>query len=346
MKSIPANKWKEFQIPEIFSANNTKCILQRDIEPGSGEIPYVTSQRGNNGVMALIDCPNSWLEEGNCIMIGGKTLSLSYQAVPFCSNDSHNICLYIKNEQFAKKDVYLFLIAAINASLRGRYKWSDSITIKRILKEAIMLPANADNAPDFEYMAAFMRSANNKAKSLLSKNKRRCENTSNRLDENWREVRIGDIFPEIKKPPVLHSRQVAESSSGIPYVVRTKFNNGIKCRVKKIKNVKPSPPKVISFGAENASFFYQKEPFYSGRDIYYIDVRDLPEKAALFLTSCLNVIARKYSYNHGMFPKDVKNDIIKIPFNSAGEPDWDFMEQYMTTSISRANEKLSRYKDL
>ena len=72
---------------------------------------------------------------------------------------------------------------------------------------------------------------------------------------NWREFRVGDLFQNIVKPVVLHTRQVVESPEGIPYVVRTKFNNGIKCRVQPVTGVTPSPAGVISWGAENATFF-------------------------------------------------------------------------------------------
>ena len=73
----------------------------------------------------------------------------------------------------------------------------------------------------------------------------------------WKEFVVGELFPNMVKPSVLHMRQVVEMDEGIRYVVRTKFNNGIKCRVQPVDNVEPSPAGVITWGAENASFFYQ-----------------------------------------------------------------------------------------
>ncbi len=46
---------------------------------------------------------------------------------------------------------------------------------------------------------------------------------------------VGDLFENIKKPDVLHAREVVEDENGIPYVVRTKFNNGIKLELLKLK---------------------------------------------------------------------------------------------------------------
>ena len=92
MAKIDASKWKSFKLTDIFRMSNTKSIVQKDIAPDSGEIPYVTAQAGNNGVMTYVECPDEWLDDGDCIMIGGKTLTFSYQAKPFCSNDMSTVC--------------------------------------------------------------------------------------------------------------------------------------------------------------------------------------------------------------------------------------------------------------
>ena len=146
--------------------------------------------------------------------------------------------------------------------------------------------------------------------------------------ESWKTYKIKDVFPNIVKPAVYHTREVKENPEGIPYVVRSKFNNGVKYYVER-PNSNVNPAKVISFGAENATFFYQKSEWISGRDMYYIDTRGIDEYACLFITSCLQPIAEKYSYNCGMFPDLLKEERIKLPANKNGDPDYAFMEKYM-----------------
>lgn len=152
---------------------------------------------------------------------------------------------------------------------------------------------------------------------------------------DWGDFEIGSLF-DIIKPPVLHARQVTEDEQGIPYVVRTKFNNGIKCRVIKTNNMSPSPKGGISFGSENATFFYQPEEFVSGRDIYYLDTRSVSELACQFLTACLQPIARKYSYNYGLFPELLKPEHIKLPVDAAGQPDWSYMDSFMQNVMNES----------
>lgn len=149
--------------------------------------------------------------------------------------------------------------------------------------------------------------------------------------QKWKEFKIDDLFHnKFVKPEVWHSRELVEDNAGIPYVVRTKFNNGIKCNVLKTEKMSPSPAGTISFGAENATFFYQEKEYVSGRDIYYIDTTHLSKNTCLFLVGCLQKITDKYSYNYGMFPDLVKEEIIKLPIDKKGNPDWQYMDNYIS----------------
>lgn len=151
----------------------------------------------------------------------------------------------------------------------------------------------------------------------------------NKVDTaKWKEFIVGELFPQIIKPFVYHTKDVVKDEEGIPYVVRSKFNNGIKYRVLRPREY-VNPARVISFGAENSSFFYQKEEWISGRDMYYIDVTDVNEYACLFIATCLQPIAAKYSYNFGLFPDLLKKEVLKLPVDQTGRPDFLYMETYM-----------------
>ena len=88
---------KEFKIIDIFDVRNSHNILKSDVLLGTGKHPYVTASRENNGVMGYIDYNNSMLEFGNCIFIGGKSMTINYQEHDFFSNDSHNLILSLKD---------------------------------------------------------------------------------------------------------------------------------------------------------------------------------------------------------------------------------------------------------
>jgi len=145
--------WQKFYLTEIFKMSNTKSIVKEKIIPESGKIPYVTASAENNGVMTYINCPDEWIDKGNCIMIGGKTLTFTFQEKNFCSNDSHNIVLYAKNS--AEKILYLFYMSALRASMQNKYSWGNSISMKKIQDDIFYLPTK-DGEIDYEFMEKFI----------------------------------------------------------------------------------------------------------------------------------------------------------------------------------------------
>ena len=204
----------------------------------------------------------------------------------------------------------------------------------------ILLPTTSKGKPDWEYMESYMKNIMQESEIKI-KNLEKISNAKSKTNlKVWKKFTIGEIFPNIVKPPVLHTKDVTENVNGIPYVVRTKFDNGIKYNVEKIPQMQPSPARTISFGAENATFFYQEREYVSGRDIYYIDTRHLTKYACLFVVTCLQTITEKYSYNYGMFPELVKKEEIKLPVNKEGEPDWEYMENYMKNIMKNCESKL------
>ena len=154
LKKYKNINFKKFNITDIFEIKNTKNILSKDIIINSGNIPYLCASTENNGVNTYISYKNEFLEKGNCIFIGGKTFTVSYQENDFFSNDSHNLALYLKN--FPKnKFNHLYLITCIEKSLKHLYSWGNSISKSKIKNDKILLPV-INNTPDFSSMETFI----------------------------------------------------------------------------------------------------------------------------------------------------------------------------------------------
>jgi hypothetical protein len=87
---------------------------------------------------------------------------------------------------------------------------------------------------------------------------------------------------------------------GVNFVARTSKNNGVVTRVKIISGVEPNPANTISVAASGSVMesFLQKEPYYSGRDLFYLKPKiKLSDKQLLFYCMCLK--ANRYKYNYG-----------------------------------------------
>ena len=98
---------------------------------------------------------------------------------------------------------------------------------------------------------------------------------------------------------------------GINFVSRTAKNNGVSAKVERIPGVEPIPAGTISVagGGSVMESFLQPEPYYSGRDLYYLTEKiPLTEQQKLFYCACLR--ANKYRYNYGRQANRTLKDII------------------------------------
>lgn len=144
--------FKYFDIVDIFNIKNTSNILSSDVIKGSGNTPYLCAGSENNSVSSYIKYNEKYIDEGNCIFIGGKTFVVSYQEKDFYSNDSHNLALYLKNDLHRNKFVQLYLATCVKKSLSHKYSWGDSISGTKIKKDIINLPVINDEV-DYINMA-------------------------------------------------------------------------------------------------------------------------------------------------------------------------------------------------
>lgn len=155
--NIDLNIWKGFKIGQYFYAKNTGNILTREISDGTGNTPYVTASSVNNGVVAYIDAKRFGILNGNCILVGGKTFTLTYQKEDFVSNDSHNFTLKLIDAQHRNEQIYLFFLTALRRSLSQKYSWGDAVTKEKILSEYVFLPSTYDGQPDWNFMEDFIK---------------------------------------------------------------------------------------------------------------------------------------------------------------------------------------------
>ena len=151
IEDVDLLNWQEFNITEVFNIKNTKNILSKQITPGSGEVPYLCASADNNSVSSYISYNEEVKDKGNCIFIGGKTFVVSYQKTDFFSNDSHNLALYLVDEDKVEEANQLYLSTCIKKSLGNKYSWGDSVSNRKIQNDKIMIPVK-DGVINYESM--------------------------------------------------------------------------------------------------------------------------------------------------------------------------------------------------
>lgn len=340
---LKTEAWGVFKIGELFDIHPTKAynFTNSKLFETEGVCPVVVNSSFNNGVGGYTTLAPT--ETGNIITFSDTTSTdaIFYQNQPFVGYP-HVQGLYPIGSYQNKWNQYsllFFLVVFKRMAQCLNFDYVNKFTRDTAKSILVRLPVDIDGELDFSYMESYMKRIEMSAKATL-RNLCNIETitAANINISRWKEFAISKIFPKIVKPVVYHTREVHQDFNGIPYIVRSKFNNGIKYRVTRPQG-RVNPPNVISFGAENATFFYQKEEWISGRDMYFIDVREIDEYACLFIVTCLQQVAAKYSYNYGLFPELLKKEKIKLPIDKEGNPDFMQMSNRM-----KALEVLSRHK--
>lgn len=148
--------WKKFKLTEIFNVSNSHNILKSDIVFGSGKTPYVTASSINNSVMTRVSYDNDLLEDGDSIMIGGKTMVVTYQPEPYFSNDSHNLVIIPYEQKGRGEDCGLFIATTLKKALSPIYSWGDSISKQKIQKDYVSLPITLTEEPNWDLMSTYI----------------------------------------------------------------------------------------------------------------------------------------------------------------------------------------------
>lgn len=153
-------------------------------------------------------------------------------------------------------------------------------------------------------------------------------------------VKISDLFNVIygvNLELVNLTQCKSTDKNAVPFVSRTENNNGVSAYVEMELDVEPNPAHTLSVagGGSVLSTFYQKFPYYSGRDLYIlVPKRKMSIIEMLFYAKCIS--ANKYKYNYGrQANKTLKN--ILIPSQISEE-----LKNKLTTYHKELEESISQ----
>ena len=151
----------------------------------------------------------------------------------------------------------------------------------------------------------------------------------------WSYFLINDIF-ECKTCP--NSVKIDLADGEIPYISRTALNNGRDGSVQ-VEEDKITKGNCITIGAEGFYAFYQAEDFATGVKIYNLRCDEMDRKIGLFIATILNMQVYKYSYSRARILDKIKQEQIKLPVDTNGKPDWNYMRKFIEKLEERERER-------
>lgn len=322
--NLDLDKWGSFRISDLFPILQNGKANQGMLSDGT-ECFYVGAKKNDNGVMLHCAYDEDLIQKGNCIIFicngQGSVGYANYMDVDFIGTTDivagYNENLNQYNGLF---------IATVLCQERPKYsfgrKW------KTHLKDTVIkLPQTLDGNPDWKYMEQYIKSLNHKPLTTMNKS----ENVLQLDIENWKEFKVGDFFD-------IHPTKFIEGVSagdcvdyGAPLVVNSAENNGIAG----LCDILPTEEgNIITFSdtTDGNTFFYQPKPFIGFAHIQgmYPKTRKWSKEELLFLSTIMMFDSKgKYSYGRKMRRDIILEIKIKLPVDKTGNPDWQFMKNYI-----------------
>ena len=328
--------WKWFRLDTIFRIDAGHYYYPS--EYSDGETPYCSASAENNGIGKLIDVEPDF--DGNQIIIGKIKCPTFYQNSPFCATSDVNVL----TPKFKMTPyIALFIATIINRSEGYKWNYGRQCRVNDTKQIKIKLPANSQGEPDFEWMDCYIK--NDIIPKLPSRaklvwggqfNKSRIVNILFQLDvHQWQTFIFSDIF-EVKKGKRLTKAEMI--TGNIPYIGAVASNNGRTAFISNDKWLHSKNTISVSYNGSIAEAFYQDSIFWATDDVNVLYPKFIMNKYIAFFIITL-IRREKYRFNYGRkWDKELmQQSSIKLPTDSDGNPDWQFMENYIKSLPYSAN---------
>lgn len=330
-------QWKAFDFTDVFTEiQRGKRLKKADHQDGN--TPYVSSTSLNNGVNCFI---------GNSSGIGIKIFS---DCITIANSDSVGSAFFHKYSFVASDHVtqlkrngldkyaYLFMLPIISR-LSEKYSFNREINDERIKREKLMLPINDDGDIDFAFMSAFMRDVE---KDILGTTLRTFENRLNvnesKMGGRWKNYILRDLFPILVAGKSKGLNHIEKSDSGISYLGATNQNNGVLCFVEPNANAiqKGNCIAFVRNGEGSMGYsVYKAENFIATSDMTLGYNQYLNKYNGTFITTIADRIRGKYNFGYKRSAGRLAKEVLTLPADNNGNPNWEYMEQYMRNIESK-----------
>lgn len=338
-EKLEDKEWKEIYLSgdkRIFNNFHGKRLTKDNRIQGN--TPFLTAGEQNNGISAFISNSDLNLFK-NVISIDmfGNSFFHDY----LCSGDDN---IYFFENKNISNYCKLFIVELINKN-KTKFSYGKQFRQKNADTLKIMLPINEEGKPDYEYMEQYTKSVIDQklekyvdyARSLISDLE--IKEIEKLEDKEWKEFFLSDIFLQIQRGKRLIT---ANQKDGVkPYVSSTALNNGIDNFISNEGNVRIFSDclTIANSGSVGASFYHPYE-FVASDHITHLKQEDMSKFVYLFISTITNELSHKYNFNREINDKRISREKIMLPINEEGNPDYEYMEQYIKNLM---NKKVNQY---
>jgi len=285
---------------------------KKELENKKGKIPLISSKGKNNGIYGFYDINPEYKDVISVPRTG--TICMAYYHDYSCSIDDN--CLVLKPKNKMKIQELIFFVLLVRNE-KYKYVYGRQVTPERLGGTEIPL------FPKWIYDIKINLTELGKSvhKNILSLKNRR-----------WKEF----IYPEVFNLDKGYNNVAPKKEGNTPFISATRENNGVSfwCDIKELlKTFEGNCLTIVNDGNSMGETFYQPKSLIFGAshsiNIVRLKDRELNPYIAMFLIPLIKKEKIKFHYGRKWRIERMRKSIIKLPINDKGNPDWEFMENYI-----------------
>ena len=233
----------------------------------------------------------------------------------------------------------LYVVSVIRDVI-SKFTYADQLSSTSITELAFKLPAiqqaSGEYEPNWEYMENYMKNVESSCHIELE-NLLATPEEKHLVDVNeWKDFHLYDDYMfDIHSGTKMDKSKMTEVNPTINFVGRANQNNGITMIVDEIDGIKPfdAGKMTLSLGGEYlGSCFVQPKPFYVSQNVVVLTPKVKMSNYIKWYIA--TAIFKESRLHYKAFSDELNRHIMtdfsfKLPITSTGEPNWQYMENYM-----------------
>lgn len=346
---IDTSTWKEFRVGDLFDIHPTKAYKLTNAQLlDDGDYPVIANSAYNNGIVGY--STKEPTEQGNMVTFSDTVdaNTIFYQPNDFVGYP-HVQGLYPLiytdkwNEYTYSFFVSVFRGSAISKGFDYGNKFRRDIAVDLIIK----LPATSDGQPDWDYMESYMKAVMEESEKSIE-NLRKADDTKHLIDvSGWGEFKLSDLFTKKTMKGYPKKAEVYDENENGYHIygqnIGWQYPYKVLMDEQYLHKVEPNKP-ILAYASSVGEIGLINESFYRSGDNgafqglfpigYHPNLLQMQ-----FVLSILKKEFEKFSYDTSM--QNTMDITFKLPVTSTGEPDWQYMEEYMRNIMDKSEQIIS-----
>lgn len=344
---IDTNTWTKFKVSDIFVTEKHGSGLQ--VPTGAmmskkdlldGDIPRVTVSNFNNGITGYYADSND-----KNYRTYQNFISVSFLGTVFYQPDKVSLDMKVHCLKPIDYELNVYSAGYIVSIIRkaiSNFAYSDQLSSTVLAELEFALPTTSDGQPDWDYMESYMKTVMEESEEYIRIVGGSSSNSKYIDVSEWGEFKLSDLFTKKTMkgyPKKAESYEEVENGYHIyGQNIGWQYPYKVLMDEQYLHKIEPNKP-ILAYASSVGEIGLINESFYRSGDNgafqglfpigYHPNLLQMQ-----FVLSILKKEFEAFRYDTSM--QNTMDITFKLPITSDGEPDWQYMENYMKNIMDKS----------